>query len=262
MRPLRTIEALVAHRALRVLPTIWLDLAHGQVSPEHAARVARETEPEALVKHSLLLFAPPSSESDERLLALIATHDHASVHVLERRQWIYGGLAAVAAVAAVFLLLMVSRIGHEAPPPFDEGYALILNPEHQHRPVHEFRDRSDPPPSRAHVVYPEHGTVEILLRPETDVSTAINVEIFATTAERNFALSFEPEINEHGVIKIVATTDELGLSVGRWSLTAIVGPPEHLPTTLETVPIGDVDAPYQILSFEIEIIASTDPPSP
>lgn len=254
MRTSLAIDELAAHHALSTVPEVWIDLVHGHTSADEAAAAAAVDEPDELVERSRALFAPPSAEDEERRLeALLEAHfaepaPAANSTPPARSRWVVGGVVAM--LAASLLLVFVSQ-----PPPFDGGYSLTMSPGY-------LEERAEPTTASETPRYYEGQRIEVHLRPMESVALPLDVNafVFALADGRSHELAVEPEINEHGVVSIAGSTDALGLSVGRWTLVVVVGPPEHLPKTLDDVH-DEADAPYDVLTTEVEIV-SADPSSP
>lgn len=243
----RAIDALAAHQALDAVPEAWDKLAHGTISAEDAAAAVEGHEPPSLVERSTQLFRAPSPADEERRLqALLETHFPAPAR-RDRSRWAYG--VAVALVAASLLLVLMPR--HRVPA-FDGGYALQLSPG--------LMDERDAP-SQAQGVprYPQGQPLALDLRPRRTVTEPIGVRVFAVADRAERSLAIEPTINEFGVISVAETPDALGLSVGRWQLWVVVGPPSHLPRTRGDLR-NDAEAPYDVLVAEVEIVL--EPSSP
>jgi hypothetical protein len=254
MRSPVAIDELAAHHALTTLPEAWLDLAHGRISADQAAAAMQGHEPDELIERSKVLFLPCSPADEERQLeALLQAHFPEPVRRVVPRmvpRWAQAGVLAL--VAAALLLLLVPFVGR--PPAFDGGYALTLSSGYL-----EMRD--EPGTAQGVTRYREGQRIEIVARPQQSVAVAVGVEAFAVASGGSTQLRLEPEINEHGVVTIVGTPESLGLGVGRWELMVVVGPREHLPGALEDVR-KDAEAPYDVLTVEVEIVNAPDPPSP
>jgi hypothetical protein len=249
MRSSLAIDAVAAHHALTTLPETWLDLAHGRISAREAAAAMEGQEPAELVERSTELFMPPSAADEEqRLEALLQAH----FPVPARRRVPRWAQAGVVALAAASLVLMVVR--RIPPPPFDGGYVLGLSPGY-------LEERDEPGAAEVGRRYREGQPLELVLRPLASVDAPVSAVAFAVAEGRSTVLRIEPEVNAHGVITIAGTPEALGLSVGRWELVVVVGPPAHLPSAHEEVHDGP-EAPYDVQTEVVEIVNAPDPAMP
>ncbi|MCX4246896.1 hypothetical protein [Paraliomyxa miuraensis] len=261
MRTSLAIDELAAHRALSTLPDVWLDHLHGHVSADQAAAAASATEPEELVERSRVLFAPPSAEDeDRRLQALLDAHfaepgpasspTSMATPSRSRSRWVVASVVTMLA-ASLLLLVFVPR----SPPAFDGGYELQLSSGY----LDERAEHADPSQPRR---YYEGQRITLHLRPAQAVTEPVGAVAFAVAVEdgSSHRLAIEPMINDQGVVSIVGTPQDMGLSAGRWTLVVVVGWPHHLPLRHDDVH-EDREAPYDVRSDEVEIV-STDPSAP
>lgn len=249
MRSSLAIDAVAAHHALSTLPEAWLDLAHGRLSADEAAAAMEGEEPPELVERSKVLFMPPSAAEEERRLeGLLQAYFPAPARRRVPRWMQAGGVALVAAS----LVLLVGRL--LPPRPFDGNYELGLSPGY-------LEERDEPGAAEGSRRYHMGQPIELKLRPQGSVREPVGAVVFAVSDGGGRALRIEAEVNEHGVITIAGTPEALGLSVGRFTLVVVVGPPEHLPQAYEDVH-DDRAAPYDVLNDEVEIVNAPDPPSP
>lgn len=250
-------KQLVHHRVLESTPEIWVDVVHGDVSPEQAAERTKGDEPPALIERRKRLFAPPSAEQEQRtleaLLDALSTEPAARTPQAARApRWRWWGSAVL--VAACGLLVLMLRRPTE--PDSLVGYELELSGGHE--PGRVVMRGADPPPrARAYI---EGRTISITLRPERAVTTEIGVKVFAAQGEASKVLPVTPSTEANGVVKLAATTTALGLSVGQWRLTVVVGPPGALPERPEQVVGEGRAAPYDVEIVDLEILPM--PPEP
>lgn len=249
MRSSLAIDAVAAHHALSTLPEAWLDLAHGRLSAEEAAAAMEGDEPPELIERSKALFGPPAAADEEqRLAALLQAYFPAPARRRIPRWLQAGGLALVAAS----LVLVVVRL--LPPRPFDGNYELGLSPGY-------LEERDEPGAAAGSRRYHMGQPIELKLRPRASVREPVGAVVFAVADGRGRALRLEAQVNEHGVVTIAGTPEALGLSVGRFTLVVVVGPPEHLPQAYEDVH-DEPDAPYDVLDDELEIVNDPDPRTP
>ncbi|MEM9454413.1 MAG: hypothetical protein AAGF11_09555 [Myxococcota bacterium] len=243
----RAIDALAAHHALDTVPEAWDKLIHGTISTQEAAATVHGHEPPSLIERSQQLFQAPSPADEERRLhALLTTHFPPPARH-DRSRWAYGVLVAL--VAASLLLVLMPR--HRVPA-FDGGYALEQSPG-----LMDERDTSLG--AQGAPRYLEGQPIGLGLRPRRTVTDRVGVRVFAVAGRAERTLAIDPTINEFGVISIAESPATMGLSVGRWQLWVVVGPPSHLPQARADLR-DDVDAPYDVLVTEVEIVP--DPPPP
>jgi hypothetical protein len=248
MRSSLAIDELSAHHALTTLPEVWLDLAHGRLSADEAAAAMEGLEPPELVERSKALFRPRSPEEEARRLeALLEAHFPAPARRRVLPPWVRATLASAAAAAALVLLW-------PAPPAFEQGYAISMSPGLAEQ-------RAAPTATTGVHRYSEGQRIEIRLKPQGTVKGEVGVVAFALAEGRVTPLEIEPEVKEHGVIVIAGTPEALGLSVGRWQIVVVVGPPEHLPEPGAGVH-DDAKAPYDVQRAEVEIVRPPDPAAP
>lgn len=244
------IDEITAHRALEGLPDVWADLACGRVGPAEALEQARRDEPEALAERTARMLTPPSAaQAKARLDALLEHVPERSnvvpLPVARSRRWLPGGVAALAAAAAV-LLVLVTR--DPSQPEFEGEYVIEL-----HRGLAVERGPGSEPTAGEVVHYRMDRTAEIMLKPRHRLATSIEVRAFAQAGdEAAIVLPIEPSMKGGGVVEILGRPDEWGLSPGRWRLTFVVGPASGLPDALADVS-ADADAPYEALSAWVEI---------
>jgi hypothetical protein len=253
MRSSLATDELSAHHALTTLPEVWLDLAHGLISADEAAASMEieGTEPPELVERSKVLFLPPSAADEERRLeALLQAHFPEPVRRRVPR-WVQAGVVALAAAG---LVLMIMPTIPRTPAAFDGGYSLELSPG-------TLAQRDEPVATGGVERYREEQQVRFVLRPRDTVGEAVGAVAFAVAGGEATLLRSAPEVNEHGVVVIAGTPAALGLPPGRVRLVVVVGPPEHLPRAYEGVQDG-ADAPYDVLTAEVEIVIAPDPPPP
>jgi hypothetical protein len=242
-------DQIAAHRALESLPAVWDELAQGRVSPEEAIERARAQEPEALVERTARMLVPPTAEQKQaRLQALLDAAqpaEPASATVVRPRRWMFGGVAALAAAAAVLLLVMPR--GSELPA-FEAGYELEAR-----RALEVERDASSEPAADEVPRYRVDRTLELALRPGHRVVESVDVRAFAARGdEPAIVLPVEPHRKGGGVLTIEGRPQAWGLEPGRWRLTLVVGPAEGLPDALADVRM-DAEAPYDVASTWVEI---------
>lgn len=248
MQASHSIDQLAAQRALDSLPVAWVDLAYGRVSADEASERAREVgESEALIAGSRVLFGP-STEQDERLLAQLLDQ-HFPQQTGTGSGWRQGLVVLLA--ASLLLVLMPYLFRGGSVPAFEGEYEMTL--ERAYRP-----ERGAQP--QAANVYVEGRKIGLRLQPGSAVSENVGVKLFAASQGRHLELNATPNVFDGGVIEIVESTDDLGLSVGTWQLTVVVGPSEHLPHEFPQVKADDEDAPYDVMTAQIEIVPAEDPP--
>lgn len=237
------IDEITAHRALEGLPHAWVDLAYGRIGSEEALERARSQEPEALAERTARMLTPPSAaESKARMAVLLGRLEPER---RARRRWIPGAVAVLAAVAAVALVLVVSR--EPAERPFDAGYELELS-------EWVAIERGPAEPAADDVsTYRVDRPIAIRLRPRSRVVEAIGVRAFAQSGGRAaIVLPIEPLVVGGGVMDIRGLPRDWGLEPGRWRLTVVVGPPDGLPDALSDVRLDEA-APYDVQSTWLEI---------
>jgi hypothetical protein len=252
-------DQIAAHRALETLPEVWAELALGRVGAEEALERARAQEPEALVERTARMLAPPTAEQKQaRLQALLDAAQSAEAApapepasapapatVIRPKRWMFGGVAALAAAAAVLLLVMPR--GSELPA-FEAGYELEAR-----RALEVERDASSEPTADEVPRYRVDRTLELALRPGHRVVESVDVRAFAVRGDAPaIVLPVEPHRKGGGVLTIEGQPRAWGLEPGRWRLTLVVGPPEGLPEALADVRT-DAEAPYDVASTWVEI---------
>ena len=239
------IDEITAHRALEGLPNAWVDLAYGRIGREEALERARSQEPEALAERTMRMLTPPTAaESKARMELLLGRLEPER---RARRPWIPGGVAVLAAVAAVALVLIVPR--EPAERPFDAGYELELSEW-----VASERGPAEPKVGSDDVwTYRVDRPIAIRLRPGSRVVEPVGVRAFAQSGGRAaIVLPIEPAPVDGGVTDIRGLPRDWGLEPGRWRLTLVVGPPDDLPDELADVRMDEA-APYDVQSVQIEI---------
>jgi hypothetical protein len=243
------IEEITAHRALEGLPGVWADLAHGRIGRAEALAGARLLEPEELVERTARMLTPPTAaESKARLEVLLGRLVAEPQAKPRARRWIPGGVAVLAAAAAVLLVLVVPRERS-----FDAGYelgldgALVLQRDVDPGPTDELpRFRIDRP-------------VSWTIRPAHRVTEAIDVRAFAKLAEgHEIPLRITRKITSSGVVEISGTPRAWGLEPGPWQLTFVVGPPDELPDEPSSVRL-DAEAPYDVDQGWIQVLPAAPP---
>lgn len=244
------IDQITAHRALEGLPGVWADLACGRIGTAEALEQARQAEPDELALRTARMLTPPTAaQAKARLEALLEHVPEQPVVVplpmARSRRWLPGGVAVLAAAAAVLLVVMVRG---PSQPPFEGEYAVEL-----HRSLAVERGPDAEPAASEVWRYRMDRTIEISLRPSHRIAAAIDVRAFAKRGdEAAIALPIEPRMKGGGVVEILGRPGEWGLSPGRWRLTFVVGPASGLPDALADVS-QDADAPYDVQSAWIEI---------
>lgn len=257
-------DQIAAHRALQSLPAVWAELAQGRVSPEEAIERAKVQETEALVERTARMLVPPTTaQKQARLQALLdaaarpseaeaapasepaTAAEPASATVIRPKRWMFGGVAALAAAAAVLLLVMPR--GAELPA-FEAGYELEAR-----RALEVERDASSKRAADDVPRYRVDRTLELALRPGHRVVESVEVRAFAARGDETaIVLPVEPRSKGGGVLTIEGTPRAWGLQPGRWRLTFVIGPAEGLPDALDDVRM-DAEAPYDVTSTWVEI---------
>lgn len=241
------VDQITAHRGLASLPDVWVDLAHGRISPEEALGRAEGVEDAELAQRTARMLTPPTAaQTQERLRAALGHHDadaHVPTSTSPRRsgRWIVG---VVALVAAMVLLVIMPRV-QPGVGAFEAGYRLELGGA-------VAAERDDVP--RFSIDRP----VVLTLRPAHRVIEAVDVRAFATQpdgSERE--LPIEPHASPEGEVEIVGEPGAWGLDPGRWKLVVVVGPPAGLPETEADVRTSPAE-PYDVQEAWIEVLETAE----
>lgn len=196
------------------------------------------------------------SEGDElRLQALMSLYSQGESVTGSRGRatrrwpwWVGIGLAAVA------LLTLMLREAVQAPLPLGTHYEVDL-----HRELAMVRSVEARAPIR---VYREDRSIEIWLRPVEATEPPLEVAAYARRGGETRRLAIEPTVKDNGVVHIVTTVRNAGLTVGDWELLLLVGRPGALPEGLDELAVdADVDASsYDARVVQVRIVPAKEPP--
>ncbi|MCX4240449.1 hypothetical protein [Paraliomyxa miuraensis] len=250
MRRSGAVDQLTAHCGLASLPDAWVDMAHGRLSAKEATRRAREIEEdETLVRRTARMLQPPTAAQSKARQQVVLDQWSAGLDqnaepapIPSSGRWIFG---VVSLMAAAVLLVVVPRarpgVGR-----FDAGYALELD--------RALAVQRDPGQEEAVARYRMDRPIQFRVRPKYGVIETVDVRLFAVRTDGlTVPVAVESKISDRGVVEVLGTPRAWGLLPGRWTLTAVVGPPSGLPSAMGNVRMVP-DAPYDVDQADIEVL--------
>ncbi|MEM9458962.1 MAG: hypothetical protein AAGF11_32585 [Myxococcota bacterium] len=207
-------------------------------------------------EHEVQREDPPrrsmATDDEQRLDALMSLYDTGGASdtrpsTPETRWW--GRWALGLAAAALLTLVLRAALGDR--PPLKVHYEITL---HRELALHRSTDGST-----ERKTFRSDRTIEAWLRPTNPLDTSLEVALYARQKARIRRLLVDPMFEDNGVIHIVATIEDTGLTVGEWELVFVVGRPGTLPTDIDELP-GSVDgdaSPYDLKRIPVQVVAAT-----
>ncbi len=210
----------------------WPAVARGERSVDEAVASAREqgAEAEALARDQSL-FRPLEADERAELLETLERRTGAA----SPRSW---GAAPWLAAAALVALAGASWLWRGTPTDPPPGPAVVA---HSALPGYELhaqrglverrRDSAEPAASGERLVYRAQTSVQWLLEPGEDVEGPVGVRVFATRGDevRELDVGALVEISPSGSVRLAGPASALGLSIGDWNVSLLVGRPSALP---------------------------------